>query len=226
MGCCQTCTRGQVDAGTAEILAALYPTRRWGEPDDGLRMGAGVGEAEARALVPGLSRALAAPVRHQPGRADEPCEWLHVLCVGREPSLLSLRDLDHIDPGTLDLPAATASERHLRVALSAMARVATVQEVVVDVAVEPDVVLVHERPRAGVEDPVLKSRLARLVTFLEEAGIRLLDYGSLARAPAGFDPGDYPARYGTEPVAMSYLFSPEPPTAVITSVIPCADSSS
>ena len=59
MGGCSDCTKlggcsarkGEERELLAAILPHLYPTRRWGEPDDLVRHGAGVGEREGRSLA-------------------------------------------------------------------------------------------------------------------------------------------------------------------------------
>ena len=42
---------------------------------------------------------------------------------------------------------------------------------------------------------------------------------SILAPPAGFDPGDYAARYGGAPSVANYLFYPHPPSAVSTTAI-------
>ncbi|HEY8926400.1 MAG TPA: hypothetical protein VIU64_18590, partial [Polyangia bacterium] len=119
---------------------------------------------------------------------------------------------------------APLEERYLRVALSSVARFAGVQEVAMTLDHdEPGGgLVVTERARSGVFDPVLLPRFQSLVAVLSEADIRHLDFGEIVEPPEGFDAGaDYAERFGAaSPVIANYLFYPQPPTAISTAIFP------
>src|SRR5687768_3505510 len=94
-----------------EVLARVYPTRTWGEPDDAAFLG-GVGPEDAAALAEELAAELGAATFHVPGGPEELCEYVWVLCVGRTPCLLQRREfgvaLDETEP---------VAEQYLRICL-------------------------------------------------------------------------------------------------------------
>jgi hypothetical protein len=202
-------------AAIDEALARLYPTRRWGERDDGAAFRDGVAPDVGPRLAERLARRLNALALFRPGAPDELCDYVYVLCFGRQPSILELRE------GTAawvdEEPAG--EELYLRVALSAVAPFAAVQQVAMMVERAGEDFVVREAPRAGVFDPILLPRLQGLVAELAEAGVRHLDFGDLTLAPEGFDPGDYPDRYGAQPATVNYLFYPQPAVTVGTTVV-------
>jgi hypothetical protein len=208
-----------------EALARLYPTRRWDERDEAAAFGGGLDAGEGDALAEALSTRLRAAALYRPGSLEETCDYVYVLCLGRTPSLVELRE------GTLTPEAAGAlrgaiaeapiEELYLRVALSSLARFAAVQEVRLGARTEEagaEIVLT-ETPRAGVFDPILLRRLQSLVGVLAERNIRHLDFGEIIEAPAGFDPGDYPALWGGAPSVANYLFYPQAPSSITTATI-------
>lgn len=235
-------------AAIEAALARLYPTRRWehrqedrgegrreGRKEDDRRAGERAGRGEGPAAGPEtaaplavllrerLAQRLSASCRHVPGRAEEYCAYLYVLCTGRSPSLIELRE------GLLETPPELPSagrgarapvweELHLRVALSDLAPFAAVQQVTVRGEVLGDRLWVEEAPRAGVFDPPLLPRFQKLVAVLTEVGIRNLDCGDIARPPAGFDPGGYQQRYGELPGTIDYLFFAQP-AGTVTSTL-------
>lgn len=200
-----------------ETLARLYPTRRWGERDEEAAFRAGVGMGEGPALAATLAARLKAQAVFRPGGADETCDYVYVLCLGRPPSLLELRE----GAGDGAAPEADAiDELYLRVALSTVARCAGVQQVAMRLERAPDGELViTEAPRTGVFDPVLLKRLRTLVAVLAEMEIRHLDFGEIVEPPEGFDAADYAQRYGGAPALANYLFYPQPCSAVTTTVL-------
>jgi hypothetical protein len=130
-------------------LEAVYPGHTWGRPDDEARFGAGVRPAEVRRLTRALSVATRAPTFHRPGGPDDLCEYVYVLCVGREPALVDVRD------GLAAPEADRVRERYLRVHFSSVARAATVQEVAMELDADGAGVVVRELPQPGVYDPKL-----------------------------------------------------------------------
>jgi hypothetical protein len=210
-------------AALDEALARLYPTRRWGERDEAAAFGAGLEAGEEDALAAALAGRLKAATLYRPGAPDEICDYVYVLCVGRTPSLIELRE------GTLGPEAAAAlrgaiaespvEEVYLRVALSTVARFAAVQEIAVGAESDGREVIITERPRAGVFAAPLLPRLRTLVGVLTERGIRHLDFGEIIEAPAGFDAGDYPAHWGGAPSIANYFFYPQAPATVSTTTL-------
>jgi len=229
-------------AAVEEALRRLYPTRRWAERDEEAAFGAGVGAGEGARIARALAARLDAQAILRPGTPHETCDYIYVLCVGRPPSLLELREgLPSAEMGEAD--AAEIHELYLRVALSSVARFAAVQEVAMRAARGPRLardahdahnadnadnannanndrpLVITEAPRTGVFDPILLRRFQALVAVLAEHGVRHLDFGEIIEPPPGFDPGDYADRYGGTPAVANYLFYPQPPNAVTTTLI-------
>lgn len=201
-----------------EALARVYPSRSWGEPDDAARFGAGVSEADGQALAEELAAELDAVALFRPGQEDEYCDYIYVLCVGREPCAVQIRD------GRVPVPDEIGDgdvlhEQYLRVCLSGMARLAGVQQTAIDLERDGDDIVVRERPRAGVYDAPLLRRFQRLVAILPAYDIVHVDFGEISAPPEGFDPGDYAERYGGVPHRANYLFYPQPSTMEVTTVL-------
>src|SRR5262245_6558623 len=119
-----------------DLLGRLYPGRRWGEPDAAACFRAGVPEREVRRHGRALSVALKGPTYFREGGEGDQCSFIYALCLGREPSLLDVRDAgmelltaqgDAVQLGGQG--RAVVRERYLRVAFSKLARLAAVQEV-------------------------------------------------------------------------------------------------
>jgi hypothetical protein len=196
------------------VLAAVYPgaaaDRTWGRPDDEARFRAGVPRAEVRRLARSLAAVAKAPTFFRAGGEEDLCDFVWVLCVGREPSLLALRDGAAPAGDELGL----VEERYLRVCFSTVARLAAMQEVTLQL--EPPAggspSAVRESPRPGVFDPVLLRRMQKIVALLEASDIAHLDFGLLDVPLDGASPGDYRERYGAEPRLCNFLFYAAPPT--------------
>jgi len=231
-GCTNCGQKGGCDARKHEMfgaidaaLARLYPTRCWDERDEAAGFGSGLTAAEGDALAAALSARLAAAALYRPGGPAETCDFVYVLCLGRTPSLVELREgaLDAAAEGALRAAVGDGplTELYLRVALSTLAPFAAVQEVRVTASAEPaaGALVLTEAPRAGIFEPSLLRRLQALVGVLAERGIRHLDFGEIVEPPAGFDPGSYAAEYGGRPGIANYLFYPQPPAAVSTVVL-------
>lgn len=202
---CEAHKQPQRDA-IAEALARVYPSGTWGQPDDEARFGTGVGEGEARRLARALSTATRAPTFHRPGAPEDLCEFVYVLCVGREPALVEVRD------GCAAAEGDGVRERYLRVALSTVARMATVQEV----AMELDGGVLREIPQPGVYDGKLLKRMRAIVDLVEAHDLEHLDFGMVDK-PCELAPGDYVERYGTEPSIVNYLFYAQPARTTVIS---------
>ncbi|MEA2696885.1 MAG: hypothetical protein QOI66_1156 [Myxococcales bacterium] len=205
-------------AAIDEMLARLYPTKRWAERDEEAAFRAGVGSQQGQALAAALAARLKALAVFRPGTAEEYCDYVYVLCLGRTPSLVEIRE-------GLAPPAAEGDvidELYLRVALSSVARCAGVQQVAMRLERLPGsdgALVITEVPRTGVFDPILLKRFQTLVAVLAEMDIRHIDFGEIMEPPAGFDAGDYAERYSGQPTIANYLFYPQPCSAVTTTVL-------
>lgn len=131
-------------------LARLYPTRTWGEPDETL--GDGVSPSDIGHLADELATELNAATFVRIGGDDEPCDYIYVLCLGRTPCIVQVRDCgvpapdEWIANGARDIAVAAGqdapretqrepaiTELYLRVVVSHRAKVAAVQQVAFDV---------------------------------------------------------------------------------------------
>jgi hypothetical protein len=214
--------KGTMMAAVDEALLRLYPTRRWGVPDDERAFGAGVSEREGRALAAALAGELRAATFYRPGAEDEYCDYVYVLCVGREPCLFRVRE----GAAPPDPSGEPIRELYLRVCLSGMARMAGVQEVAMELeSIGGDVVL-REITRDGVYGAPLLPRLQKLVALLPRFDILSVDFGDISAPPVGFDPGDYASRYGGQPDTANYLFYPQPSNLSTTAFLKLRSSSS
>jgi hypothetical protein len=147
------------------------------------------------------------------------CDYIYVMCVGREPCLVQLRDGDVAIPEELATSSTPIREQYLRVCLSAMARMAGVQQVAMGLERVGSDYLIKEEPRPGVYDAPLLHRFQRLVAILPAYDITHLDFGEISAPPAGFSAGGYPALYGGEPHTSNYLFYPQPSNMVTTTLL-------
>jgi len=230
-GCTNCGQKGGCDARKHDMFAAidaalgrLSPTRRRDERDEAAGFGAGLGAGEGDALAAALATRLHAATLYRPGCAEETCDYVYVLCLGRTPSLVERREsaLEAGAAGALReaIAEGPVTEVYLRVALSTLAPFAAVQEVVLTAADPGDgSVVVTEAPRAGIFEPGLLKRLQGLVGVLAERNIRHLDFGEIVEPPAGFDPGGYAEDYGGLPGIANYLFYPHPPAAIATTTL-------
>jgi hypothetical protein len=218
-------------ASVDHALELLYPTRTWGEPDDA--QAAGWAIEDTAALADELASELAAATFVREGGDDEPCDYIYVLCMGRTPCVVQVRD--HGVPAPAEWEQGFAAkpsiswaleELYLRVVISQRARVAAVQQVAIDLVRTDGGWLVRERPRAGVYDAPLLSRMQKLVAILPAYDLLHLDFGEIAHAPPGYHAGAWREMFGPEssvpgpgPAIANYLFYPQPTTMVATTVI-------
>lgn len=221
MGGCTNCKsksgcddrKGDMLATVDDVLARVYPTRTWGEPDDDALLDHNAA-AEGPALAEELAAELDAAAFFVPGEPEELCDYVHVLCVGRTPCILQVRDLGVPVPEEWQ---DGVTEKYLRVCLSSVARVAAVQEVSIEAIRDRDTWVFRERARAGVYDAPLLHRMQRLVAILPAYDILHVDFGEIAAPPPGFHAGAWPALYGdAAPAIANYLFFPHPATMART----------
>jgi hypothetical protein len=213
--------KGAMLAEVDRVIAALYPTRTWGEeaPPAGPPP---LGPRELAALAEALAGELRAEVIVRPGSDDEPCDFLYVLCLGRAPSVVAVRDHGVPVPAEwLALgPGEVIAEQYLRVAISHRAPLVAVQQVAIELVADAGGFAIHERPRAGVYDPPLLPRMQKLVAVVPAHGLLHVDFGEIAHAPPGYGAGPWRALYGAEPAIANYVFYPQPTTMVATTYVP------
>ena len=201
----------------ARALDRLYPTRRWGEPDDEQRFGAGICEHDGEALSTELASELKGSTFFRAGGEDEYCDYIYVQCLGREPNLVQIRDGGVSVPDELgDQPI---DELYLRICLSNMTRMAAVQQTAIRMELVQGDRVITETPRPGVYDPPLLKRFQRLVAILPAYDITHLDFGEISAPPTGFHAGDYGALYGGEPHTANFLFYPQPSNMAVTTLL-------
>jgi hypothetical protein len=198
-------------------LAELYPTRTWGEPDD--TAASGVPREELDALADELAQELNAATFVREGGDDEPCDYIYVLCMGRTPCVVQVRDHGVEEPAEWASIEGELHELYMRVVISQRARVAAVQQVSVDLWKSDDGWLVRERPRAGVYDAPLLRRMQKLVAILPAYELLHVDFGEIAHAPPGFHAGAWRDMFAGDPSIANYLFYPQPTTMVATSML-------
>jgi hypothetical protein len=222
--------KGAMLASVDETLGELYPTRTWGEPDDGAVVGPPPDEIAA--LADELAGALGAATFVRTGGDDEPCDYIYVLCMGRTPCIVQVRDHGVPVPAEWygpaggprsDGAAGAIHELYLRLVISQRARVAAVQQVAVDLARTPHGFVVREQPRAGVYDAPLLHRMQKLVATLPAYDLLHVDFGEIAHAPPGYHAGAWRELFGGEPAIANYLFYPQPTTMIATGFIDLDD---
>jgi hypothetical protein len=198
-------------ASVDQTLAELYPTRTWGEVSGAFD---GPTRDEIGALADELATELRAATFVREGGDDEPCDFIYVLCVGRAPCIVQVRD--HGVPAPDEWRTSDSlDELYLRVVIGQRARVAAVQQV----SIELRGGVVRELPRAGVYDAPLLARMQRLVAILPAYDLLHVDFGEIAHAPPGYAPGAWRALFGGEPAIANYLFYTQPATTVTTCLI-------
>jgi len=197
-------------------LEALYPTHTWGEPDD--TQADAMPPDELAALADELAQELGAATFVRPGNDDEPCDYIYVLCMGRTPCVVQVRDHGVQAPSEWNGVDAI-EELYLRVVISQRTRVAAVQQVGIDLVKANDGWLVRERPRAGVYDAPLLHRMQKLVAILPAYDLLHVDFGEIAHAPPGYHAGHWRELFGGEPSIANYLFYPQPTTMVATTFV-------
>jgi len=212
--------KGAMMTSVDEALAQLYPTRTWGEPDDGEV--AGPPADEIAALADELAGTLGAATFVRSGGEDEPCDFIYVLCLGRTPCIVQVRDHGVAPPAEWHTTAVgdnAISELYLRLVISQRTRMAAVQQVAVQLVRAPTGFLVREQPRAGVYDAPLLHRMQKLVATLPAYDLLHVDFGEIAHAPPGYHAGVWRELFGGEPSIANYLFYPQPTTMVATGFI-------
>ncbi len=228
MGGCTNCKgkagcddhKGQMMGTVEQAMEELYPTRTWGEADD--TSWSGIDEDELAAIAEELSTELKAATFVRMGGEEEPCDYIYILCLGRAPCIVQVRDHGVAIPDEWQTMDAI-EEQYLRVVISQRTRVAAVQQVGIDLVRADGGFVVRERPRAGVYDAPLLPRMQKLVAILPAYELTHVDFGDIAHAPPGFLPGTWPEAYGlgsAKPSIANYLFYPQPTTMVSSTFVP------
>jgi hypothetical protein len=225
MGGCTNCKgkagcddhKGQMMGTVESALAELYPTQTWGESDDSNP--SGLSADDLAGLAEELAVELTAATFVRMGGDDEPCDYIYVLCLGRAPCIVQVRDHGVTPPDEWQA-AEAIEELYLRVVISQRTRVAAVQQVAVQLVRAPGGFLVRESPRAGVYDAPLLSRMQKLVAILPAYELTHVDFGDIAHAPPGFRAGVWRELYGADPSIANYLFFPQPQTMISTAFLP------
>ena len=227
MGGCTNCKgkagcddhKGQMMGTVEQAMEELYPTRTWGEADD--TSWSGVDADELAAIAEELSTELKAATFVRMGGEEEPCDYIYILCLGRAPCIVQVRDHGVAIPDEWQSMNAI-EEQYLRVVISQRTRVAAVQQVAMDLVRADGGFVVRERPRAGVYDAPLLPRMQKLVAILPAYELTHVDFGDIAHAPPGFLPGTWPEAYGlgsAKPSIANYLFYPQPTTMVSSTFV-------
>jgi hypothetical protein len=240
MGGCTNCKgkvgcdfrKGAMLESVDRTLERLYPTRTWGEPDDSHEGFMSWGELHG--LTEELAYELNAATFLREGVDDEPCDYIYILCMGRTPCVLQVRDHGvpvpaewrDVDAASMERGEFTSTrgieELYLRVVISQRAGIAAVQQIGMDVLESNGGFLVRERPRAGVYDAPLLHRMQKLVAVLPAYDLLHVDFGEIAHAPKGYAAGAWRELFGGDPSIANYLFYPQPTTMVATSFVETA----
>jgi hypothetical protein len=227
MGGCTNCKaksgcddrKGDMLAAVDRTLAELYPTKIWGEPDDS--RAENIVRADLDALADELAGVLGGATFLRAGDDTEACDYLYVLCVGRPPCVVQVRDHGLAIPSEWG-DIERLDEQYLRVVVSQRARVAAVQQVAVELVRSTGGWLVCERPRAGVYDAPLLPRMQKLVATLPAYDLLHVDFGEIAHAPPGYAAGAWRELFGGDPAIANYLFYPQPATTISTTFLHAA----
>lgn len=213
-------------------LARLYPTQTWGEVDD--MIGDALPRDEIAQLADELATELRAAAFVRTGGDDEPCDYIYILCLGRPPCIVQVRDHGVPPPDEwmsngMDMRSETRIEElYLRLVISQRTRMAAVQQVAITVAgcettdggyARDRAWLVSEQPRAGVYDAPLLSRMQKLVAVLPAYDLLHIDFGEIAHSPPGFHAGTWPSLFAGKPAIANYLFYPQPTTMTSTTLV-------
>jgi len=200
------------------VLERLYPTRTWGEAiesDDGPALSS----EDLAALADELASELRAATFVRPGDDAEPCDYLYILCLGRTPCVVQVRD-HGVPPPAEWASVDRLDELYLRVVIGQRARVAAVQQVAISLTRADDgSLVVRESPRAGVYDAPLLPRMQKLVAVLPAYDLLHVDFGEIAGPPPGFHAGAWPSLFAGTPSIANFLFYPQPATMTSTSLL-------
>jgi len=211
--------KGPMIASIEETIERLYPTRVWGEATDVPMYGSAGDPDLLDALTEELGQELNAATFAVRGNDDETCDYIYILCVGRTPCIMQMRDHQVALAPHADVGDAPVLEMYLRVVISHRANICAVQQVAMELIASDDGYLVRESPRAGVYDPPLLKRMQKLVAILPAYELMHVDFGEIAHSPPGFTAGTWTDRYGGKPSIANFFFYPQPTTMVTTTLL-------
>ena len=212
--------KGPMMATVEGTLERMYPTRTWGEAreDEG-----GLPLEELSGLADELATELAAATFVRLGDDSEPCDYIYILCMGRAPCIVQVRDHGVPPPVEWDLDPGASEKRidelYLRLVIGHRARVAACQQVAVTMIRDAGSIVIREAPRAGVYDAPLLPRMQKLVAILPAYELMSVDFGDIAHAPPGFHAGSWSTMYAGAPSIANYLFYPQPTTMISTALL-------
>jgi hypothetical protein len=209
--------KGPMMASIDSMMESMYPTKTWGE----CTAPPIAGSAHDPDMLNGLTEELAAELNAaafvRTGNDDEPCDYIYILCIGRPPCMVQMRDnLVPVEalPGLDDKPRL---EMYLRLVISHRANVCAVQQVAMQMESSDrghNGVLIRESPRAGVYDAPLLARMQKLVAIVPAYDLMHIDFGEISHAPPGFSPGVWSQQFAGKPSVANYLFYPQPTTMI------------
>jgi hypothetical protein len=176
------------------------------------------------ALAEELAGELNAATFVQFGNELEPCDYIYILCMGRTPCMVQMRDHKvPIAPVALidDKPQL---EMYLRLVISHRANICALQQVAMQMESAPGGVVIKESPRAGVYDAPLLARMQKLVAIVPAYDLNHIDFGEIAHSPPGFNAGVWNESFAAKPSVANYFFFPQPTTMVTTTWLPIASA--
>ena len=195
----------------ADWMGRLYPSKAWGQIDDVVALESGIDSDDVLALAEELATELRGAAFVREGSESDLCDYIYVLCQGREPCALQVHYDGAVLPGEWD-DSEMLEEFYLRVAISSVAPLAVVQQVAVSLSMVDGRWMVSEKLAAGVYDAPLLKRFQRLVALLPTYGLTHLDMGEISEPLKGFDDSDYRDLFDRPAHQVNYLFFREPST--------------
>src|SRR5262249_6724369 len=130
MGGCTNCKgKGACDdhkstmMGSVEsALAALYPSHVWGEIDDDATSSDPFAPEDLAGLAEELANELRAATFVRQGSDDEACDYIYVLCMGRAPCIVQVRDHNVPIPDEWRGSSGAIEELYLRIVIAQRTR--------------------------------------------------------------------------------------------------------
>ncbi len=192
-----------------------YPTRVWGEMRN--EFGRGPSFEEVQDVAELLQENLGLATWAVQGGESDYCDFVYVLCIGRQPAIGMVRDLGV--QSTVDI-AEGSSDVCLRIAFSHLERMAAVQQVTISVSEGDGFLQVIEARRSGVYDAPLLKRFRKLVASLESLDFRHIDMGEVSHPPKEFETGSYVDALSDSPDIVNFLFFTQSAETTQTTFLP------
>jgi len=207
---CDTHKRGMLQT-VGEWMDALYPSKVWGEMDDAFALEDQRDESDLYALAQELAGELRGAAFVRQGEEGDVCDYIYILCQGREPCALQVKYVGLPFPAEWE-EGDVLQEFYLRIAISAVAPLAVVQQVQVKLFQEEGTWMLSEELSAGVYDAPLLKRFQRLVAILPSYGLTHVDMGEISAPPEGFNDDAYQSMFARPAHQVNYLFFRSPST--------------